>query len=67
MIDRYDIKEISSIFTLDNRYKYFLKIELAALEITLPREFPIEAGEVEYECLSKSPIPPGYIEFLSRQ
>ena len=32
MIDRYDIKEISSIFTLDNRYKYFLKIELAALE-----------------------------------
>lgn len=32
MIDRYDIKEISSIFSIESRYNYFLKIELAVLE-----------------------------------
>lgn len=32
MIDRYDIKEISELFSLENRYKTFLDIELANLE-----------------------------------
>ncbi|MBO8426995.1 MAG: adenylosuccinate lyase, partial [Firmicutes bacterium] len=32
MIDRYDIKEISDLFSLENRYKTFLEIELANLE-----------------------------------
>lgn len=47
--------------------EYGEDIELAALEITLPNEFPVEAGEVEYECLSKSLIPSEYIKFLSQQ
>ena len=32
MIDRYKVDEISSIFTLKNRYENFLKIELAVIE-----------------------------------
>ena len=32
MIDRYDDKEISNLFTLENRYNKFLDIELAVIE-----------------------------------
>ena len=32
MIERYEIKEISNIFSLENRYESFLKVELAVLK-----------------------------------
>lgn len=32
MIERYNIKELEDIFSLENRYKTFLEIELANLE-----------------------------------
>lgn len=36
-------------------------IELALLKIDVPTNFPIENGEVEYEKISRIPIPPKYI------
>jgi len=32
MIERYDIKEISSLFSLENRYNFFLEVELSVLK-----------------------------------
>ena len=32
MIERYEVKEISNIFSLENRYQTFLKVELSALK-----------------------------------
>ena len=32
MIDRYEVKEISSLFTLKKRYDTFLKVELANIK-----------------------------------
>ena len=32
MIERYEVKEISNIFSLENRYQTFLKVELSVLK-----------------------------------
>ena len=46
MINRYDVKEISSIWTEEEKFKYYLKVELAHLE-TLEEEGIAEKGTVE--------------------
>ena len=49
----YDDKEIET----DER------IDLISLKITLPDNFPIIPGDVEYECISTAPIGPEFIHF----
>jgi adenylosuccinate lyase len=46
MINRYDVKEISSLWTDEEKFKYYLKVELAHLE-TLEEEGIAEKGAVE--------------------
>lgn len=44
--------------------EYGEDIPLMSLEITVPYDFPIENGEVEYEKICKHIIQPKYIKFL---
>lgn len=42
-----------------------LDVDLASLEITLPKDFPISPTPgAEYEWVTQTPIPPEYISFL---
>lgn len=43
--------------------EYGEDVKLSCLKINLPYDFPIENGEVEYECISKKTIPAKYIKF----
>lgn len=44
--------------------QYGEDIKCCSLEITLPDEFPITNGDVEYEAYSYLTIPPQYIRYL---
>lgn len=41
--------------------------ELVSLELTLPDNFPIEEGDVEYEVISKVIIPSKYITHIREE
>lgn len=41
--------------------------EFCSLKISLPDNFPIKEGEVEYECYSYKTINPEYIEYLKKE
>lgn len=47
--------------------EYGEEIPLASLEITVPDQFPIENGVVEYEVFSKIIIPGKFIKFLREE
>ena len=44
--------------------EYGENVKLACLKVEVPYQFPIENGEVEYECTSKYTIPSKYISFF---
>lgn len=46
---------------------YGEEIPLAVLEITVPNDFPIEYGVVQYEVFSRRVIPAIYIKFLREE
>ena len=46
--------------------EYGEDVKLSCLKINLPYDFPIENGEVEYECISKKTIPAKYIKFYQK-
>ena len=48
MIDRYDDKEISNLFTLENRYNKFLDIELAVIEAI------VKLGKIPNSLIAKA-------------
>ena len=47
--------------------EYDEDVPLMSLEISLPDDFPIKDGEVEYEKISEVIISPKYIKFLREE
>lgn len=47
--------------------QYGETIECCSLEISVPDNFPIQEGDVEYEVYSYSTIPPQYIRYLKEE
>ena len=57
MISRYQIKEVEDIFSLESRYNYFLKVELAVIKAyvtlgTIPEEDYLKRFERCFELLN---------------
>ncbi len=50
---------------IDNEFDS--KVSYCSLIIQLPDNFPIEDGDVEYECYCFNIIPPGFIKYLKEE